>query len=309
MRITGGDAPPRSVRVMRLGIITPIVILLPRAHNAWEVDASVDDLVEIAQAADRLGYHHLTASEHIAVPVDVEARRGKRYWDLLSTLSYLAAVTERIRLATNMVVLPYHHPLEVVKHYGTLDRLSKGRVILGVGVGSLQEEFAMLGRELAGRGERSDDAIRAIRAAWGSAEPCYQGPHWSFDDVVVDPTGVQEHLPIWVGGRTMPSLRRARGARRRVGAVHHRTRRGARDARPGAATRRRGPRRSTPLDVALWPEPVLDPLVEPDRVVEQAHEHLEAGATILNYRFPSRSVAHHIEQMEALTRLLDPTWA
>ena len=73
---------------MRLGIITPIVILLPRAHNAWEVDATVDDLVAIVHAADRLGYHHLTASEHIAVPVDVEARRGKRYWDLLSTLSY-----------------------------------------------------------------------------------------------------------------------------------------------------------------------------------------------------------------------------
>ena len=194
---------------MRLGIITPIVILLPRAHNEWEVDATVDDLVAIAQAADRLGYHHLTASEHIAVPIDVEARRGKRYWDLLSTLSYLAAVTERIRLATNMVVLPYHHPLEIVKHYGTLDRLSNGRLILGVGVGSLAEEFAMLGRDLDGRGERSDDAIRAIRAAWGQHEPRYDGPHWSFGDVVVDPSGIQDPLPIWVGGRTMPSLRRA----------------------------------------------------------------------------------------------------
>ena len=299
---------PRSVRVMRLGIITPVVILLPRAHNAWEVEASVDDLVEIAQAADRLGFHHLTASEHIAVPVDVEARRGKRYWDLLSTLSYLAAVTVRIRLATNMVVLPYHHPLEVVKHYGTLDRLSKGRVILGVGVGSLQEEFALLGRELAGRGERSDDAIRAIRAAWGSAEPCYQGPHWSFGDVVVDPIGVQEHLPIWVGGRTMPSLRRAvELADAWVPFII-----GPDEVRAMLERARHTPAwagRSTPLDVALWPEPVLDPLVEPDRVVEQAHEHLEAGATILNYRFPSRSVAHHIEQMEALTRLLDPTWA
>ena len=66
--------------------------------------------------------------------------------------------------------------------------------------------------------------------------------------------------------------------------------------------------RALPLDVALWPEPVLDPLLEPDRVVEQAHEHLASGATILNYRFPSRSVAHHLEQMEALTTLLDPTW-
>ena len=66
--------------------------------------------------------------------------------------------------------------------------------------------------------------------------------------------------------------------------------------------------RTTPLDVARWPEPVLDPMVEPDRVIEQAHEHLAAGATILNYRFPSRSVAHNREQMEALVGLLDPTW-
>ncbi len=292
---------------MRLGIITPIVILLPRAHNAWEVDATVDDLVEIARAADRFGYHHLTASEHIAVPLDVEARRGKRYWDLLATLSYLAAVTRRIRLATNMVVLPYHHPLEVVKHYGTLDRLSAGRLILGVGVGSLAEEFAMLGKDLEGRGARSDDAIRAIRAAWGHLEPAYEGPHWSFGDVVVDPTGVQEHLPVWVGGRTMPSLRRAV----ELGDAWVPFIIGPDDVRAMLDRVRDTPAwdaRARPLDVALWPEPVLDPLVEPDRVVEQAHEHLTRGATILNYRFPSRSVAHHLEQMEALTMLLDPSW-
>ncbi len=292
---------------MRLGIITPIVILLPRAHNAWEVDASVEDLVAIAQAADRLGYHHLTASEHIAVPVDVEARRGKRYWDLLSTLSYLAAVTERIRLATNMVVLPYHHPLEVVKHYGTLDRLSNGRLILGVGVGSLAEEFAMLGRALDGRGARSDDAIRAIRAAWGQHEPRYHGPHWSFADVVVDPSGVQDPLPIWVGGRTMPSLRRAV----ELGDAWVPFIIGPDEVRTMLDRVRDTPawsERTMPLDVALWPEPVLDPMVEPDRVVDQAHEHLSCGATILNYRFPSRSVAHHLEQMEALVSVLDPTW-
>jgi len=293
---------------VRLGIITPIVIVLPRSHNEWEIDASVDDLVAIATAADRLGYHHLTASEHIAIPGDVEARRGKRYWDLLSTLAYLAAVTERIRLATNMVVLGYHHPLEVVKHYGTLDRLSKGRLILGVGVGSLQPEFELLAKPFDGRGERADDAIRAIRAAWAEREPSYAGPHFQFDDVVVDPTGVQDQPPIWVGGRTTRSLRRAVElgdawvpfllGPDEVAAMLDR----ARDT-PAWAERDR------PLDVALWPEPVLDPQTEPDRVLEQAQTHIEAGATILNYRFPSRSVAHHVEQMEALTSLVDPAWS
>ena len=292
---------------MRLGIITPIVILLPRSHNAWEVDATVDDLVAVATAADRLGYHHLTASEHIAIPIDVEARRGMRYWDLLSTLAYLAAVTDRIRLATNMVVLPYHHPLEIVKRYGTLDRLSNGRLLLGVGVGSLAEEFALLGKSLAGRGAQSDDAIRAITAAWGVREPRYSGTHYEFSDVVVDPTGVQPRVPIWVGGRTDRSLRRAVELGEawvpfllgpdEVTAMLER----ARDLTAWGA-------RTEPLDVVLWPEPALDPMREADEIREQAERHRQAGATILNYRFPSTSLAHHLEQMEALTQILPTDW-
>jgi probable F420-dependent oxidoreductase len=292
---------------MRIGIITPIVILLPRSHNPWEIDASVEDLSAVATAADRLGYHHLTASEHIAVPVDVEARRGKRYWDLLSTLSYLAAVTERIRLATNMVVLPYHHPLEIVKQYATLDRLSGGRLILGVGVGSLREEFELLGARLEGRGERADDALRAIRAAWGEPEPRYEGSHYAFRDVVVDPTGVQARVPVWVGGRTRRSLRRAL----ELGDAWVPFLLDPADVRAmldWGATTPAAARRERPLDIALWPEPALDTLREPDRVREQAEEHLAAGATILNYRFPSRSLAHHLEQMEALTEILDFAW-
>jgi len=292
---------------MRVGIITPIVILLPRSYNEWEVDATVDDLVAVATAADRLGYHHLTASEHVAIPVDVEARRGMRYWDLLSTLSYLAACTQSIRLATNMVVLPYHHPLEVVKRYGTLDRLSGGRLVLGVGVGSLREEFDLLGRDFEGRGDRADDALRAIRASWGRRQPHYDGDHYRFTDVVVDPTAVQEQPPVWVGGRTMRSLRRAVELGDawvpfllppdEVRAMLDRA-----EASPAAQAR------SRPLDVALWPEPALDVLTEPDRVREQAEVHREAGATILNYRFPSRSLQHHLDQMEALTEVLDLSW-
>jgi len=292
---------------VRVGLITPIVILLPRSHSEWEVDATVDDLVAVARAADRLGYHHLTASEHVAVPVDVEARRGKRYWDLLATLSYLAAVTERIRLATNMVVLPYHHPLEVVKHYGTLDRLSGGRLVLGVGVGSLREEFDLLGKGFAGRGARADDALRAIRAAWGEHEPRYAGTHYSFADVVVDPTGVQAQPPIWVGGRTDRSLRRAV----ELGDAWVPFLLGPNDVRSMLARARdteAWAARARPLDVALWPEPALDVLGEPERVREQAAEHVEAGATILNYRFPSRSLAHWLEQLEALRETLDADW-
>jgi probable F420-dependent oxidoreductase len=288
---------------MHLGIITPIVTLLPRSHNAWEVDASVGDLVAVAQAADRLGYHHLGASEHVAVPLDVDARRGLRYWDLLSTLAFLAAKTERIRLATNMVVLPYHHPLEILKHYGTLDRLSGGRLILGVGVGSLQAEFTLLGKPFAGRDGRADDAIRAIRAGWGQRVQRYHGTHYTYENFAVDPSGVQGRVDIWVGGRTQRSLRRAV----ELGDAWVPFLLGPDELRAMLSRARATDawqRRARPLEVVLWPEPAVDVLNDADGVRRQADEYIALGATMLNYRFRSDSLAHHLDQMARLVEVL-----
>ena len=137
----------------------------PRAHARWEETGTLADVVDIAREAERLGYHHLTCSEHVAIPVDVAETRGGRYWDPLATFGYLAARTETIRLATHVLVLGYHHPLEIAKRYGTLDRVCDGRLVLGVGVGSLEEEFALLGAPFADRGARADDAMRAAGRA------------------------------------------------------------------------------------------------------------------------------------------------
>ena len=123
---------------VKLSIGTPVVTMTPGRHGQWEAAGTIDDLARIAETADRLGYHHLTCSEHIALPAAELARRGARYWDPLATFGYLAARTQRIRFATNVLVLAYHHPLEIAKRYGTLDVVSNGRVILGVGVGTLQ---------------------------------------------------------------------------------------------------------------------------------------------------------------------------
>lgn len=103
--------------------------------------------------------------------------RGTRYWDPLATLSYIAARTSRIGLCTAVLVLGYHHPLAIEKRFGTLDRVSGGRLVLGVGVGSLTEEFALLGVPFADRGRRADDAIPALRAAIGRRKPEYHGPY------------------------------------------------------------------------------------------------------------------------------------
>src|SRR3954467_12873818 len=194
---------------MRLGIITPVVLKRPHAHAPWEDDAGIDEIALVAEAADRLDYHHVTCSEHVAVPFGAGDMRGAAYWDPLSTFGYLAARTQQIRLVTHVLVLGYHHPLEIAKRYGTLDRVSGGRLVLGVGVGTLQEEFELLGAEFEGRGERADDSLRALRASLSQIEPVYRGEHYAYDGLVVDPCAMQPRVPIWVGGRTARSLRRA----------------------------------------------------------------------------------------------------
>src|SRR2546425_7992249 len=156
---------------MKLGVVTPVVTRLPRAHATWEETAGIDEIARVAVEAERLGYHHLTCSEHVALPAAVAETRGAAYWGPLPTFGYIAARTTTIRLATHVLVLGYHHPLEIAKRYGTLDRISAGRLILGVGVGSLEEEFDLLGASFDDRGERADDAIRALRAAWAQQGP------------------------------------------------------------------------------------------------------------------------------------------
>src|SRR5690606_36935791 len=121
-------------RRMRFGLTTPIVTLNPRAHAPWEAAAGPAELRRIAAAADRLGFDHLTCSEHVAIPRAATQVRGARYYDPLATFGFLAACTRAIRFVTHVLVLPYHHPLAVAKRYGTLDLLSGGRLILGVGV-------------------------------------------------------------------------------------------------------------------------------------------------------------------------------
>jgi len=109
--------------VVKLSIGTPVLTMNPGACSAWEADASIEEVARIAEAGDRLCYHDLTCSEHIALPAAELARRGARYWDPLATFGYLAARTSRIRFATNVLVLGYHHPLEIAKRYGTLDKV------------------------------------------------------------------------------------------------------------------------------------------------------------------------------------------
>ena len=276
--------------------------MLPRAHARWEEDGTLADVIEIAQAADRFGYHHITCSEHVAIPDEIAAVRGGRYWDPLATFGYLAAMTERVRFATHVLVLGYHHPLEIAKRYGTLDQVTDGRLVLGVGVGSLEEEFALIGAPFADRGARADDAMRALRSALGTQHPEYAGDHYSFSGFVVDPCAQQAHVPLWVGGRTARSLRRA------VEVGDGWAPFGLTDDEIGAMVGRARQSdawlaRATPIEVVLQSERPLDPIGEPARTREQIASMRTAGANGLNVRVVHHSRAHYLEQIEALPAL------
>ncbi len=287
---------------MRLGIVTPVLTRLPGAHAQWEEGAGIAEVTRVVTEAERLGYDFCTCSEHVAVPVDAAEVRGGTYWDPLPTFGYLAARTSSIRFATFVLVLGYHHPLAIAKRYGTLDQVSAGRVVLGVGVGSLEDEFVLLGAEFEDRGAIGDDAIRALRAALSETEPIYDGEYFAFGGFVVEPAARQEHVPIWVGGRTARSLRRAVeladgwapfGLRTaELGTLLDR----ARDTEAWAA-------RTEPLDVIVQNERPLDPAGEPDRVAEQLERYAGIGATTLAVRFFHHSVEHYCEQLAALAEL------
>ena len=280
---------------MKLGIATPVVTNVAGARLTWEQDAGIEAIGRVAETADRLGYHHLTCSEHIGIPATESGRRGSRYWDPLATLGYVSARTEQIRLATMTLVLGYHHPLEIVKRYGTLDHVSGGRVILGVGVGSLKEEFDLIGAEFENRGERADDALRALRAALASNEPVYAGKYYQFGGLTVDPCALQPHMPIWIGGRTRRSLRRALtladgwcpfGISLDTAAEWLR----AREIPPG-------------FEVVLPADRPLDPVGEPAATVETLAAMEAAGTTIVSARFNHHSLEHYLEQIHALAEL------
>jgi probable F420-dependent oxidoreductase len=280
--------------LLRLGIVTPVLTMLPRAHATWEETAPFSDVVAIAQAAERLGYSHMTCSEHVAVPVPVASVRGGRYYDPLATFGALSAVTSRLRFEVHVLVLGYHHPLAVAKRYGTLDAVSGGRLILGVGVGSLEEEFELLGAPFEDRGERADDAMRALRVALSEREPSYSGPYYSFSGFLVDPCAVQERVPLWVGGRSYRSLRRAMELGDGWAPFRLRT------AELGVMLERARDAYDRTIDIVLQPEHPLDPLGEPERVREQLQRFAGIGATHVNARFVHHSPDHYVEQLEAM---------
>lgn len=282
---------------MRIGLSTPVVMQVPSSASQWEQHGDIDDIARIAGAADELGFEYLTCAEHVAVPAAESADRGLTYWDPLATLSFLAARTSRIRLATSVLVLGYHHPLEIAKRYGTLDRISGGRLTLGVGVGSLAAEFELLGAHWADRGDRADDALRALRAALSTPRPEYDGSYYRFGSMVVQPCALQQRIPIWVGGRTRRSLRRA------VELADGWMPFGLRDHEIADLLAKTPP--PAGFDVVLATGRPVDPAGDPTDTLERLRALQAAGATAVTCAVAADSAQHYCQQVARLRLIAD----
>jgi len=174
-------------------------------------------LVHAARKADQLGFHSLWLYEHVAFPTKVSEAYGKfpftpetAFLEPITTLSYLAAETRQIRLGTGILLLALRHPLHVAKAVATLDVLSNGRAILGVGLGWLAEEFDALGVPFRERAGRVRESVEVLRKIWADGKREHTGRYYSFREVTSYPMPIQRGgPPIWFGGAAERALCRA----------------------------------------------------------------------------------------------------
>ncbi|MDJ1134114.1 TIGR03619 family F420-dependent LLM class oxidoreductase [Streptomyces iconiensis] len=177
----------------------------------WEAEAGAEELLAVARAADEGGFAYLACCEHVAIPRRLAKAMSTVWYDPVATLGFLAAATSRVRLLSHVAVVGLRHPLASAKQYATLDHLSGGRLILGVGAGHVREEFEVLGADFEGRGAVLDETVEALKAALGEEEyPVFEGERFSFSGLGQRPRPAQSpRPPLWVGGSSAPAVRRA----------------------------------------------------------------------------------------------------
>ena len=185
---------------MKFGVTIP---------NNWGVE-DPQQVLALGPVAENLGYDSLWVMDHLFNTGYIGERLdNKPYYHPLATLSYLAATTTRASLGTSVLVLPYHNPVELAKYAATLDQMSGGRVILGVGVGAMVEEFQALGIPMRQRRSLTDECIGIMKELWTNPRPSYHSRRWNISGLRFSPKPLQmPHIPIWIGGSSPGALRR-----------------------------------------------------------------------------------------------------
>jgi probable F420-dependent oxidoreductase len=302
---------------MRFGVSLPAVQQMPGVPE-WEMAGGPDGIVAVAKGADELGYAWLPCSDHVVVPQRAVLVMGATWYEPATTLAFVAGVTQRIRLLTHVIVLPYHNPLAIAKQYATLDRLSGGRVLLGVGTGHLKPEFRALGAPFQERGAATDEYISIIKALWMNEEASFDGQYFAFNKMRLAPRPVQQpQPPIWVGGNSRRAARRA--AELGDGWVPFDvTPEDVRDRldyiRPLLAQRERG------FDVVVPAAPIelaakaIEGVRAPfsgsrEQVIEDIRAYRAAGVTGMTTSFRARSLSEQLQKMEEFAQEIVPAFA
>ena len=303
---------------IRFGIQLPIQTLTRTLADPWEERAGVSDLVAIAQRCDRRGFDFIGVCDHIAIPDDESCAHMTTTWyDTIATLGFLAAQTQRTRLLSVCWIAAYRHPLQTAKAFATLDHLSGGRAILGVGAGHLRGEFEALGIDFAERGARLDETLAALRGAFSERYASHAGRFYRYAKLGIAPRPAAE-LPIWIGGR-------GRAAWRRTGrsgdgwipmgnplADYPEALDTIRAAAEGAG------RAGAYFDVGYMPPaayllgpapPGLPPVAlggGPEALAEELRRARAAGANTFHLKFRARELPEYLEQIDAFAERVRP---
>lgn len=284
----------------------------------WEEAAGPADLVAIARAADRSGFAYVAVCDHVAIPRRLADAMGTVWYDPVATLGYLAAVTERVRLLSHVAVAALRHPLLTAKQYATLDHLSGGRLILGVGAGHVREEFDALGVDFDARGPLLDETVDALKAALGPDEFAdFHGEHFAYRGLGQAPRPAQTpRPPLWVGGSSPAALRRA--AVRGDGWLPQGD---PRDRLPAQIARLRALREAAGVEEPAEIGAIAEPLYvgepswrvgrrtltgKPERLAESLRAYAAMGVDQIQVRFRSRSRAELTDQMAAFAAGVAP---
>ena len=295
---------------MKVGIWIPCVRHLARP----------DVLRRSIVQAEQLGYDSIWAIDHVIAPRENAAQFGLLY-DPLVVLSLAAGLSQRVLLGISVLVVPYRHAVLTARMIASLDDLSGGRVVLGVGPGWNAAEAAMLGVPFEERGPLTDEYLRAMRELWTNPDPSFAGKYVQFGDVEFRPPPAQKpHPPIWVGGHTRPALRRTI----EFGDAWHPINLTPAELRAGRAElerlcQQRGRERLPALAPRLDARLVLDDrggpppahaghILEgtPDDVATQVDELRQLGTEHLVLEFAARDAEHFFAQVEAFARDVRP---
>ncbi|MFB7846618.1 LLM class F420-dependent oxidoreductase [Streptomyces sp. NPDC056053] len=285
--------------------------------EGWEAGAGPEDLAAVARTADRTGFAYLASCDHVAIPRRLAGVMGTVWYDPVATLAFLAGITERVLLMSHVAVVGLRHPLATAKQYATLDHLSGGRLILGVGAGHVPEEFEALGADFDGRGGVLDETIDALRAALGPEEyPEFAGERFSFSGLGQLPRPARERVPVWVGGSSPAAVRRA--AVRGDGWLPQGD---PREKLPAQIARLRRLREEAGIEEPIVVGAITEPLYigepdwsvgrrtltgKPEAVAESLRAYAAMGVHQIQVRFRSRSRGELTDQMAAFAAEVAP---